>query len=89
MIRHNTSDYSLVDGIARRSTYVLDGDGKALANQEISVLRDGDQFDSKKVLDFLTKNETKPWKAEELLKSALTDAQKHERSLLVTFGAPW
>ncbi|MBI3819015.1 MAG: thioredoxin family protein [Planctomycetes bacterium] len=74
---------------------ILDGEGKPIVNQPTDPLEltkdekgyPGHNID--KVLEFLKSNETKPLAAENVLKSALADARKSEKTVFLHFGAPW
>jgi hypothetical protein len=71
---------------------VLDLDGKVVVHQSaVPFKAEGDNaaaYDAKKVNAFLTKSKT-PLNADTLLKSALTEAKKDQKTLFVWFSAPW
>jgi thiol:disulfide interchange protein len=72
---------------------VLDADGKIIANQstEPFEVREGDKrdHDAKKVMAFLTKNQTPRESATETLDTALAEASRSDRKVFLHFGAPW
>lgn len=68
---------------------VLDPDNKVLVNQSTEPLEAGDQYDPAKVKAFLEQWKPAPLDAEKLMASALDQAGKDQRSILVHFGAPW
>lgn len=68
---------------------VLDGTGKVVANQNTGDLEKGDQHDSAKVESFLQAKKAPPRDAEKVLSSALEQAKKDGRKILVHLGAPW
>jgi thiol:disulfide interchange protein len=68
---------------------VLDGEGKVVANQDTSVFEVGKGYDSKKVLEFLTKYQAVYLKAEEVLRQGLEKAGASGRRVFLDFGAPW
>ena len=68
---------------------VLDGAGKALANQETGSLEQGKAHDPKKVLDFLSKHQAEYPEATKLLSDAKAAAAKDGKRLFLHFGAPW
>ncbi|MEO6709741.1 MAG: thioredoxin family protein [Planctomycetota bacterium] len=68
---------------------VLDGQGKALANQRTDALEVGDAHDPAKVLAFLTENRAKYLKADDLLAAAQARAVDEKKLVFLTFDAPW
>jgi thiol-disulfide isomerase/thioredoxin len=73
---------------------VLDAGGKVLANQPTDPFETKSEegqkgHDSKKLLEFLTKHQAKPLKADEVLSAALAEAAKSKRNVFLHFGAPW
>jgi thiol:disulfide interchange protein len=73
---------------------VLDADGLVLANQETDPFEtkseDGKKgHDPKKLIEFLTTHQSKPFKADEVLDAALAEAAKTGRNVFLHFGAPW
>jgi thiol-disulfide isomerase/thioredoxin len=72
---------------------VLDANGKVIANQstEPFEVRDGDkrEHDAKKLMAFLTKNQTPRESAVETLDAALAEATRSDRKVFLHFGAPW
>ncbi len=68
---------------------VLDGEGKAVANQDTGSLEDGDHHDTAKVLAFLKQHAAPPQDASAVLVDAQKAAASSGRPVLVRFGAPW
>ncbi len=68
---------------------VIDGDGKAIANQETSSLEEGDHHDPAKVKAFLETHQATAPGADSLLSTALASAKKDGKRVFVHFSAPW
>ena len=68
---------------------VLDGDGKVVAHQNTGDLEEGDHHDSVKVEKFLQAQKSPPVDAEQALATALKQASKDGRKILLHLGAPW
>ncbi|MDE0957074.1 MAG: thioredoxin family protein [Planctomycetota bacterium] len=68
---------------------VLDGDGKVVAHQNTGDLEEGDHHDSVKVEKFLQAQKSPPVDAEQVLATALKQASKDGRKILLHLGAPW
>jgi thiol-disulfide isomerase/thioredoxin len=72
---------------------VLDSSGKVLVNQPTEPFetnQDGKKgHDPKKLKKFLTAHQAPPLDAEKVLRDALVEARKSERSVFLHFGAPW
>jgi uncharacterized protein YyaL (SSP411 family) len=72
---------------------LLDADGKVLINQStvpFETKEDGKNgHDPKKLLEFLQKHQAPALEAEGVLKTALAEAGKSDRRVLLHFGAPW
>jgi thioredoxin-related protein len=73
---------------------ILDGDGKAIANQETASLeKAGNKLENghnpAAVLDFLTKYQAAPLEAAKVLEAGLAEAKKTDRIVFLHLGAPW
>jgi thiol:disulfide interchange protein len=72
---------------------ILDGDGKAIANQPTGPLEtkvDGqDGHDPQKLLELLAKNQAPYWNADDLLRAGLARAKADDKRVFLHFGAPW
>lgn len=68
---------------------VLDGEGKAIANQDTGSLEVGDAHDPAKVLAFLKQHVAKPADAQAALDAALKAAAAKDQAVFLHFGAPW
>jgi len=72
---------------------ILDAEGKALVQQNTEPFEtkvDGKSgHDAKKLVEFLTRHEAKPWHAEEVLAQGLQRAKEEGKLVFLHFGAPW
>jgi hypothetical protein len=68
---------------------VLAADGKVLANQPVSGLREDRRPEPKTVVEFLARWQAAPLDARALFKAALEEAGRSDRRVLVHLGAPW
>lgn len=72
---------------------VLDPAGKVIANQETASLESKEEgvqaHEPDAVLDFLTKHQSTPQDAEQLLAAAMEQAKSSKRLVFLHFGAPW
>lgn len=73
---------------------VLDSSGAVVANQETGSLElpkgtEPRGHDRAKVLDFLTKNQAPPAKADDVLAAGLAKASSEGKLVFLHFGAPW
>ena len=68
---------------------ILDGQGKAIANQATGPLENGPNHDPAKVLAFLKEHEAAHLDAATVLKDALAKAATTNRLVFMHFGAPW
>ena len=68
---------------------VLDGDGKAVVNQETAALKKGEKHDPAKVQAFLSKWKAAPLDAQKSFERALAKAASEDKRLFLSFGAPW
>jgi thiol-disulfide isomerase/thioredoxin len=78
---------------------VLDGDGKAVANQETAALEVKDEkgesvgvkagHDPAKVLKFLEMNKAPSVNAETVLQKGIEEARARGKNVFLHFGAPW
>ena len=68
---------------------VLDGEGKATANQETSSLEEGDHHLPAKVLSFLKQHQAEYLTAESVLSDGVKKAAAEEKVVFLHFGAPW
>jgi thiol-disulfide isomerase/thioredoxin len=72
---------------------ILDADGKALIQQNTEPFEtkiDGKPgHDAKKLVEFLTQHEAKPWLAKEVLEQGMQRAKEEGKLVFLHFGAPW
>ncbi|HVP73449.1 MAG TPA: thioredoxin family protein, partial [Phycisphaerales bacterium] len=68
---------------------VLDGEGKATANQETSSLEEGDHHLPAKVLSFLKQHQAEYLTAESVLSDGVKKAAAEKKVVFLHFGAPW
>ena len=78
-----------LDASALPALAVLDADGKQLLKLEAKDLFTGDGVQTQRIADALQKVVVAPLDADAVLASALADAKKADKRLLLTFDAPW
>lgn len=78
-----------LDASALPALAVLDVDGKQLLRLEAKDLFADDAVQVQRIVDALQKAVVEPLDADAVLASALADAKKADKRLLLTFDAPW
>lgn len=68
---------------------VLDGEGKAIANQDTGSLEAGEKHDPAKVLAFLKQHQAEYLSAESILSDGVKQAADQHKAVFLHFGAPW
>jgi uncharacterized protein YyaL (SSP411 family) len=79
----------LEKGVGYPFLAVFGGDGKLVAAQRTESLEEGKAHDPGRVKEFLSRNAVTRANARTVLESALAQAAKQDKRVLLHFGAPW